>query len=228
MKSLTALWSISAAASLVVTTTLLVEPRVSARQSLGAFTSSQDVGTPSTIGPGSAIYDSAMKVYTISGGGENVWGTADHMHYVWKKMSGDVMLAATIDFAATMPETGTPDPHRKACLIIRQTLDADSPYADAAVHGDGLTSIQWRDAKGAATHEVQSNVAGPKRVRIEKRGNYFSISIAGPNQELRPAGGSTRVDLTGEFYVGIAVSAHNPGRIEQVKFSDVEIATSPA
>ena len=71
------------------------------------------------------------------------------------------------------------------------------PYADAAVHGDGFTSLQWRDAKGAVTHEVQSNTVGPKRVRLEKRGNYFAMSIAGTGDEWRSSrwsgtGGSHR------------------------------------
>ena len=41
------------------------------------------------------------------------------------------------------------DPHRKAGVIARTSLDADSPYADAAVHGDGLISLQFRRTKGA-------------------------------------------------------------------------------
>ena len=196
-------------------------------QSLGVFTSSSDVGTPSTIGAGTATYDAASKTYTVAGGGENMWAAADHFHYVWKKMSGDVTLEATIGFVGTNPATGTPDPHRKACLVIRQTLDADSPYADAATHGDGLTSLQWRDKKGDVTHEVQSGVTGPRRLRIEKRGNYVSMSIAGAGELLRPAGGAARVDFTGDFYVGLAVSAHNTARIETATFSDVVLGTPP-
>jgi TolB protein len=215
------------AASLAIAGVLTLQPRVIARQSLGAFTSSQDVGKPSTIGGGSASFDAATKVYAIAGGGENVWSTADHMHYVWKKVSGDAMLAATIAFVASQPDTGMPDPHRKAMLMIRQSLDSDSPYADVAVHGDGLASLQWRDVKGGVTHEVQSGVTGPKRVRLEKRGNYFAMSMANAGEELHPAGGSARVDLTGEFYLGIAVSAHNTGRIEKATFSDVEVGTPP-
>jgi Tol biopolymer transport system component len=112
--------------------------------------------------------------------------------------------------------------------MIRQTLDSDSVYVDAAAHGDGLTSLQWRDAKGAVTHEVQSNVVGPKRLRLEKRGNTFSMSIAGPGEEFHPAGGSTKLELTGDFYIGLAVSAHNTGRLETVAFSHVELITPAA
>lgn len=198
-----------------------------AAQSLGVFTNSGDVGTPSTIGSGSARYDPAARTYTIAGGGENMWAAADHFHYVWKKVSGDAMLEATVRFTGSSPAAGTPDPHRKACLIIRQTLEPDSLYADAAAHGDGLTSLQWREAKGEVTHEVQSGVNGPTRLRIEKRGHYVSMSIASAGEELHPAGGAARVDFAGEFYIGLGVSAHNTGRIETAVFSDVVLGTPP-
>jgi TolB protein len=208
--------------AMIVAFTLLL-PVIAESQALGIFTDHGDVGKPSTIGPGSATYDPVTKTYTIAGGGENMWATADHFHYVWKKMSGDVTLEATIAFVSSNPATGTPVGHRKACLVFRQTLDSDSVYADAAGHGDGLTSLQWRAAKGAVTEEVQSNAVGPKRLRIEKRGNYVSMWIADGSGPLRPAGGSARVEFTGDFYVGLGVTAHDTGRIETATFSDVTL-----
>jgi TolB protein len=194
---------------------------------LGIFTDQCDVGKPSTLGPGSLSFDSDKKIYMITGGGENMWAAADHFHFVYKKITGDVALSAAIEFVGTSPATGKPDDHRKACLMIRQSLDSDAVYADAAAHGSGLTSLQWRDAKGAVTHEVQSNVVGPKKLRIEKRGNTVSMSIASADEELHPAGGSAKIEFTGDFYIGLAVSAHNVNRLETVAFSNVELG-SPA
>jgi TolB protein len=202
-------------------------PGPGAQPTLGMFTSSGDIGAPSTIGPGSTVYDPEKKTYTVSGGGENMWAAADHFQYAWKKVSGDVRLDATIEFAGSRPATGAPNAHRKACLVIRQSLDSDAIYADAAVHGDGLTSLQWRDSKGGVTHEVQSGVTGPTRLRIDKRGSYVSMSLAAAGEPLHPAGGAARVELTGEFYVGLGVSSHDSGRIEQAVFSDVELDTPP-
>lgn len=198
-----------------------------AQQAPGIFTGNGDIGVPSTLGPGSASYDAVTKTHTVSGGGENMWGVADHVHYVWNKVSGDVRLDATIAFTGTLPATGTPNAHRKAVLMIRQSLDSDAVYADAAVHGDGLTSLQWRDTQGAATHEVQASVTGPTRLRIEKRGHYVSMSVASGAEPWQPAGGSARVEFTGEFYVGLGVSAHDTGRIEQASFANVELGTPP-
>lgn len=49
---------------------------VVARQAIGIFTGSGDIGTPSTIGPGSAVYDAGKNIHTLSGGGENMWVTS--------------------------------------------------------------------------------------------------------------------------------------------------------
>src|SRR6185295_14205987 len=154
---------------------------------LGVFEGQSDVGA--TRHAGAASQDAAGNSYTVTGGGANMWFTNDAFHFVWKKMSGDVTLAADISFLGTGG-----DPHRKACLLVRQSLQPDSAYADAVLHGDGLNSLQYRAAAGERTYEIQSGVSGPKRLRIEKRGRYVSMSIARDGGELHPAGGSFRLD----------------------------------
>ena len=121
--------------------------------------------------------------------------------------------------------TGT-EPHRKACLMIRQSLDADSAYVDVALHGDGLTSLQFREAKGAATHEVQANVAAPRRLRIEKRGKYALMYLA-PRARSRSSRARPCESRSQEpFYVGIGVCSHNKDVTEKAVFSNVEL-TAP-
>jgi TolB protein len=185
---------------------------------VGLFESHGDVGE--VLHEGSVVHDAAKGSYTINGSGENMWSTADAFQFVWKKVSGDVSLAADIAF----PDTGG-DPHKKAVLIIRQSMDSDSAYADVALHGNGLTSLQARDEKGAATHEIQSNISGPKRVRLQKIGQYFYMYVSASGDDLRFAGGSTRVKLEEPFYVGIGVCAHNKDVTETAVFSKVELVT---
>jgi hypothetical protein len=188
---------------------------------LGLFSSQSDVGGPKRAGQGA--YDTGSERYTITGGGANMWFAKDALHFVWKKVSGDLTLAADIEF----PTAGG-DPHRKACLLIRQSLEEDSAYADAALHGDGLTSLQYRESKGAPTREIQANSNGPRRLRLEKRGQYVSMSIAPAGEPLRPAGGSFRLTLEEPFYVGLGVCAHNDDALETAVFSKVELTTAPA
>ena len=188
---------------------------------LGAFEGHQDVGA--VLHAGAASYDASTRKYTVTGSGENMWAAQDAFHFVWQKVSGDVTLTADVHIVG---EGG--DPHRKAVLMIRQSLDPDAAYVDAALHGDGLTSLQFRDAKGGATHEVQSNISRPGRLRLTKRGNDFYISVAAAGEELRISGGSARFSMKEPFYVGLGVCAHNKDRSEKAEFSNVELVTSTA
>lgn len=202
---------------------LLLSPAIFGQTagSVGMFEGNSDVGT--LLHPGAASYDPSTRSYTVTGSGENMWGTKDAFHFVWKKVSGDATLTADIRIVS---EGG--DAHRKAVLMMRQSLDADSAYADAAIHGDGLTSLQFRDEKGASTHEVQSNTSSPGKLRLTKRGNDFYMSIAGSGEELRVSGSSARFALQNPFYIGIGVCAHNKDRSEKAVFSNVELTALPA
>jgi TolB protein len=190
--------------------------------SLGLFQNHTDIGT--VLHTGSAHYDAAQHAYTLTGSGENMWFTSDAFQFAWKQVFGDITLTADIAF----PERGG-DPHRKAVLMIRQSLDADSPYADVALHGEGLTSLQFRDAKGSITHEIQSNLSAPHRLRIEKRGDFIYVLLASAAGEpLRPSGAAIKLTLQGSFYVGIGVCSHDKDAVEKAVFSNVDLATPAA
>jgi TolB protein len=184
---------------------------------IGIFEGHGDIGAVKN--PGSIAYD-AQRSYTVAGSGMNMWATRDAFHYAWKKASGDIALTADIAFLGT----GT-EPHRKACLIIRQSLDADSAYVDAALHGDGLTSLQFRAARGAATHEVQANASAPKRLRLEKRGKYARMYLSSGG-EIGFSGAATRISFEEPYYVGIGVCSHNDNVTEKAVFSNVELTTT--
>ncbi len=193
---------------------LFCVPLLLTAQTHGFFEGSGDIGT--VLHPGSVAFDGSAERYTITASGENLWGTADAFYFVWKKVSGDVTLTADITF----PQAGG-DPHKKAVLMVRQSLGADAAYADVATHGNGLTSLQARDAKGAATHEIQSNLSGPRRLRLVKQGDYFYMQLAPQSGEPSMAGGGMKVPLTAPFYVGIGVSAHNKDAVEKAVFANL-------
>jgi hypothetical protein len=184
------------------------------------FDGQGDVGT--VLHAGSASYNAGDKSYNVTGSGENMWFGEDDFHYLWKKISGDFAISADVKFVGVMG-----DPHRKAVLMVRQTLDGNSPSVDVARHGDGLTSLQFRDGAGANTHEVEFRDPAPLRVAIERRGDYFYAFFSGADGKLHPAGASTKLVLTGPLYVGIGVSAHNKDQLQTAIFSDVKIETLP-
>ncbi|HTO21667.1 MAG TPA: biopolymer transporter TolR, partial [Spirochaetia bacterium] len=93
-----------------------------------------DVGTPRISG--STRYDPGEQTYTLRAGGENTWGRQDELHLAAHQVRGDFLLTAE----GALLGAGV-NAHRKWGVTIRATLDRGSPHADAAVHGDGLTSL---------------------------------------------------------------------------------------
>jgi hypothetical protein len=205
-----------ASAALLIT----MSPAFGQSPDLGLFSNHGDIG--SVLKPGSAEFDSAKGAYLVGGGGENMWFTNDAFHFVWKQMSGDVALSANIRWIGTDGNA-----HRKACLILRQTLEPNSAYADAVLHGNGLACLQYREAPDAQTREIQSSAANPARLCIQRRGAYVSLYIAAPGETLHPAGGSFRIQLNEPFYLGLGVCAHDNNRLEQAEFSNVKSPLCP-
>jgi Tol biopolymer transport system component len=186
----------------------------------GLFEGQSDVG--SVTPPGTATYDAAAQTYTLTASGANLWGTTDAFHFLWKKMSGDAVLTADLDF----PESGADhNPHRKAILIFRQSLDAGSAYADAAIHGVGLTALQFRRDAGAMTEDIElSTVTAPRRLRLEKRGDTITMYAASTTDgPLHQVGASVQLHLAEPFYVGIGLCSHDPNKTEKAVFSHVAL-----
>jgi len=213
MRSWSLSWSLSITVCLLLTNHFMADTSHAEAAELGLFENQGDTGNPAKHG--TAVFD-ATGSYLVTGGGENMWFTNDAFHFVWKQVSGDFAFQSAIDW----PSNGG-NAHRKACLMIRQTLAPDSPYVDVAVHGVGLTSLQFRETPGGLTHEIQANVSRPTMVGIGRQGDVFFLTLADPGPSLTPAGPFMRLKLPDRLYVGLAVCAHDDKVLETARFSQV-------
>ena len=200
--------------------TALPAARAAAQQKpLGVFEAETDVGAPSRHG--STSYDATRQRYTIAGSGQNMWGDHDDFHFVWKRMAGDFILTTRARLLGKGVEA-----HRKLGWTVRSSLAANAPQVTAAVHGDGLTALQWRRAAGGITEEERSPVIGADVIQLERRGGAFIMSVAKFGDTLT----TTRLDsiaLGDTVYVGLFVCAHNDTVVERALFENVRI-TVPA
>jgi TolB protein len=187
--------------------------------SIGLFEAHTDVGDNPR--KGTASYDAANGEYRITGGGANMWGKVDAFHFVWKRATGNFAITADVHFIGKGAEA-----HRKAVLAVRQSLDANAAYADLALHGDGLTALQFRPISGAETSEVRSSLNAPVRIRMERRGAQFLMSVGKP-QPLAASVPATVV-LDGPVYIGLGVCSHDAQVLETAVFSNVRIHELPA
>jgi hypothetical protein len=192
---------------------------------IGLFQGQSDIG--SAVVPGSASYEPSTKQYTINSAGYNVWYTRDEFRYLWKKMSGDVSLAADAKF---------PDPNgyndRKAILIIRQSLDDDSKEAMIAEHGTGMIHLAQRPEKDALITDMQYRFGGAlakvmaKRIGIEKHGDSVAIFVSLTGEPMHQFGPPITMHFEEPFYVGIGFCSHLPDKPDAAVLSNVTLENS--
>jgi hypothetical protein len=225
MKSISSSWNAGALKiACAVCAMVIIGSGVGFTQSsdLGIFTSASGVGqTP----PGCAAhYDPATGAYTVTGGGANVWAKVDAFYFVWKQASGDMTLTADVQWVGTSAAI-----HRKAMLMVRQSLDPGSAYADAVSHGNGLTSLQFRGAADENTYQVFTQVTGTTRIRLVRSGSDFTMYAGNPGGQMTTVGPVEFVSLKDPVYVGIGVSSHVATTLETAIFSNVKFdQTAPA
>ncbi|KAA6319726.1 hypothetical protein EZS27_030410 [termite gut metagenome] len=180
------------------------------------FIHSSDVGDCQI--EGSLRYDPTKDTYTLKGAGFNLWGENDAFYYAWKEVEGDFVLTADIAFGRKKENSNG---HRKLGLQIRETLDADSPYADIAIHGDGLTSLQYRLTKGGDTQHIKSDNQTPAQIQIERKGNIIIARTDSNITSIRAKDGEVEIQLPAKCYVGLFICSHEDYISETAYFSGV-------
>ena len=192
----------------------LVSVRASS-QSVGIFDGHTDIGKISH--PGNAVFDAASHEYQVSGSGANIWFGHDDLHFLWKKMSGDFILQARGKLIGKGVEE-----HRKFGWMVRSNLDSSSAMVAATVHGDGLTSLQYRKLPKQDVEEIKSAMSAPDMIQLERRGNEYIMSVAHFGDAFVTES-VQNVDLGADVYIGLFVCAHNKDVVEKATFDNVRI-----
>jgi TolB protein len=185
---------------------------------LGDFEAHGDVGSPKITGY--ATHNGASQVYTLSAGGANIWAKRDEFQFAYRRMRGDFIVQAQVEFVGK----GV-DPHRKAGIMARTSIaDFDSAYVDGVIHGDGLTSLQYRKAKGEDTSQIEMTAAkGADVIQLERRGNTFIFSAARFGEPFEVVQFKEAAGVPEEAYVGLFLSSHNADVKETAIFRNVRV-----
>jgi regulation of enolase protein 1 (concanavalin A-like superfamily) len=183
-------------------------------QNLGIFTNSGDVGGPAI--KGSAEFSDGQ--YRITGSGVNMWARQDQFQYVWREMTGNFTISATLRFEGQGAE------HRKAGIMVRQSLDSDATYADVVIHGSGMPALQWRSKQAEDTNTFDLPFDGPGtfKVKLVRTGVKIYMYVAKDGGEPKLIA-NTEVSFRNPVLAGLAVCSHQADAKDTVVFSDVVV-----
>lgn len=202
---------------------------------VGVFLGHQDIGTQGNPGiRGNATF--ASGTYTLTATGSDIWGTADHFHYVYRPLVGDGEIVARL-VSATAQDFWT-----KTGLMIRENLTAGSrnDFMFEAPRSDHEEPVlQWRndlegDSADTGGHGLPETPrqGPPIWLRLVRIGNSFTGYWAtdlgmGTHGPWNPLGPNTTV-MSNAVYVGLALTSHNNGAVATATFDNLTITGTSA
>ena len=186
---------------------------------LGVFEHLTDIGEPGLRG--TARYCGTEQEYLLAGSGKNIWFAEDQFSFLWKRMEGDYMIQARLEFKGEGRH-----PHRKAGLMIRSGPGPGAAHVSCVVHGDGLTYLQYGSTEGGETLEKKFSLEGPDVLQLEKKGDILTMSVARHGDPYNSK--SVSLVLEGCQNAGLFICSHDSAVVEEAVFRNVRIfGTAP-
>ncbi len=177
-----------------------------------------DIGA---VGVGGSMSQS-NDVFTINGGGADIWHQADGFYYVYQTLDGDGSLTAEV---LNLKNT---DEWAKAGVMIRESTNASSAFVLASQRADGQAQSIWRNAAGqeAQASELSGGPGFPKWVKMVRNGNRFSAYFkATADDDWTQMGATQTVEMSPSALIGFFVCSHHEGIVSQAQFDQTALET---
>ena len=171
----------------------------------------KDIGVPGYTGGASL----ASGVFTILGGGDDIWNTADKFRSTYQSGSGDCTVVARVN------AVGNTDAWAKAGVMIRETLTPGSKHAFMCLTPGNGAAFQSRSATGGSSLNVNTiGIVAPYWVKVTRAGNVFTGYTSANGTTWTQIGQQT-IPMTVNVYIGLAVTSHNDGVLCTATFQNV-------
>jgi serine/threonine protein kinase/tetratricopeptide (TPR) repeat protein len=176
---------------------------------------------------GSYRYDGTSDSYTVQGFGVDIWQRFDDFHFAYSRLKGDGSITARIESVENVNEW------TKAGIMIRSTLDAESPNAMVLVTPRGIVSFQYRRKTSELTNQTyeRSNTANlPHWLRLIRQGDRFvaqhSVDGTAWDYFVDSTGHSLHIEIPMDetVYIGLAVASNSVVSAAEARFSHVTIS----
>ena len=177
---------------------------------------SQDIGNTGAQG----FANLAGGTLTVNGSGHDIWHTEDAFHYYYKSFSGDGQITARIH---SVTDTNI---WAKAGVMIRDSLENNASNAFMLIRPSEGAAFQFRPTTGEPTHAANKPHRQPARyLRVSRVGNVYT-AYSSYDGLCWDKEGSGEVSMTGNDFIGIAMTASNFGTLGSTTVTDLEVTSN--
>ncbi|MGO9113898.1 MAG: fibronectin type III domain-containing protein [Thermoguttaceae bacterium] len=182
-----------------------------------------DIGSPTLAG---SAYDSNGTVI-VNGSGNDIWNASDQFHFVYVPFTGNGTIIAQV------VSQGYTDPWAKAGVMFRDSLAANSAFADMVLTPGNGVAFQSRDTSGnlANANTGGGGYTAPVWVELVRSGSTFTGYVSSDGINWTEPSGFSPVTLTmnSTIYVGLCVTSHDASAVSTATFNQISIngSTTP-
>jgi hypothetical protein len=179
---------------------------------------STDIGS---VGPaGSASFSGSA--YTLTGGGSDIWGSADAFQFAYRTLSGDGSIVARVASVQNIAAW------TKAGVMIRSALDPSAAHASIFVTPGKGVALQYRAAAGGLSSNVGAAGSAPRWIKLSRAGSVVTASTSPDGSTWSTVGHATISGLPATVFVGLVISSHDATRLATAAFDNVSVTPSSA
>jgi N-acetylneuraminic acid mutarotase len=183
----------------------------------GAPWTQSDIGAVARMG--SSIISTSTGVYTVTGGGADIWNSADAFHYVYQPLVGDGTIVARV--TSQQNTNGW----AKAGVMIRENLGAGSRFADIVLTPSNGVSFQRRLSSNLGCASTTTSAGKGWWLELVRAGSTITGFASGDGQNWKLVG-STILPMANNVYVGLCVTAHDNSKVSTATFDHVLLTTT--
>jgi hypothetical protein len=179
-------------------------------------------GYPVTQG---SFTESPAGTFTMTGAGADIYSTADEFYFAWKMLNGPGSITAKVNAIIGQNLNAW----AKAGVMIRQSLDPNSPHAHMLISNTSGIALQYRlTAAGASSTVTLSTVSQrPLWIKLERdfSGNfsaYHANDVGGaPGAWTLVNPNPVNIQMATNVYIGLALTSHQVYVPARAVFSNV-------
>lgn len=183
----------------------------------GAYFGGVDIGLVDAGGSAAASTGN----YTVRGSGADIWLEFDEFFFFHSPFSGDGHITIRLT------QQQNTHPWAKVGVMMRDTLTAGSTHALLAVTPENGVVLQSRPTtRGLSENEEVISAAStalPVWLRLTRKNGIVTAATSSDGISFTPAGTAV-APMSGENYLGVAITSHNDGIIGEASFDN--LATS--
>jgi regulation of enolase protein 1 (concanavalin A-like superfamily) len=174
----------------------------------------QDVGSVGVAGTASHVGG----IFTVRGSGQQIWNTADGLHYAYQSLTGDGTVVARVGSLTGGASS------QSAGVMIRETLTANSKHAYVAFSQSQIYFTNRTTTGGTTSAQSLTGKTLPYWVKLTRSGNTLTAMASADGATWVQVGTPRTISMAAGVYVGLAVSSGQNSTLATGTFDNVSLA----